>query len=173
MRKSDIVRRELARLETKHGRLTPDIVVDEARAADSPLHSQFDWDDLTAAHKHRLDTAREILTTYITVVIKDKTKRIVVPMYIRDASLPTGVQGYARTTAIRDRENAEMVLRAELDRIEGCIKRARAIADVLEARHPGIAQELELLLESALTVRAAVDGKRKRVSAKSAQAGHA
>lgn len=43
------------------GRLTPRIVLDEARPDTSPLHSGFEWDDLRAAERYREGQARLLL----------------------------------------------------------------------------------------------------------------
>jgi hypothetical protein len=47
-------RRELERLVSEHGKgLTEQIIMDEARSPDSPLHSLFEWDIVEAARKYR------------------------------------------------------------------------------------------------------------------------
>lgn len=38
--------------------VTPRLIVDEAKPVESPLHPHFDWDDASAADKHRLHEAR-------------------------------------------------------------------------------------------------------------------
>jgi hypothetical protein len=43
------------------GRLTPALVVDEARDPGSPLHSRFDWDDQTAGEAWRRHQAHELI----------------------------------------------------------------------------------------------------------------
>jgi hypothetical protein len=56
----------LAKIEKQAG-LTPENVVEDARAASSPLHDGFTWDDSEAAEKFRLDEARYILRAIIIV----------------------------------------------------------------------------------------------------------
>ena len=43
------------------GILTPEIVVDAARPATSPIHDRFEWDDLEAAERFRLRQAQQLL----------------------------------------------------------------------------------------------------------------
>lgn len=43
------------------GEVTPDDVVEAAKAADNPLHPHFEWDDEAAAERYRLDQARAII----------------------------------------------------------------------------------------------------------------
>lgn len=45
-----------------NGRLTPEMIIDDARREDSPLHCCFDWDDSIAANKWRLEQARNIIS---------------------------------------------------------------------------------------------------------------
>lgn len=47
------IRDALTCIYQQRGELTPQIVVDEARPADSALHSRFEWDDQTAAEEYR------------------------------------------------------------------------------------------------------------------------
>jgi hypothetical protein len=62
------------RLETlvSAGRVTPRMVVDDARPADSPLHQCFEWDDTRAAELHRESQARYVLRS-IRVVSDEGT----------------------------------------------------------------------------------------------------
>jgi hypothetical protein len=52
------------------GMLTPEAVVDDARAADSPLHSAFEWDDTRAADEWRKEQARYLIR-HVQVVIEE------------------------------------------------------------------------------------------------------
>lgn len=45
----------------EHGRLTAQLVVDEASDPESLLHSHFEWDDEVAAEQHRLAQARKLI----------------------------------------------------------------------------------------------------------------
>jgi len=53
------------------GTLTPNAVVEDARAGDSPLHPNFEWDDAKAAESHRLATARSLIAD-VVVVYRDE-----------------------------------------------------------------------------------------------------
>lgn len=56
-------------LRRKHGGfVTPELLVQEARAKASPLHVEFEWNDAKAADAHRLDQARYVLRTIVTTV---------------------------------------------------------------------------------------------------------
>lgn len=63
---ADKAGRELASIERKEGELTPTVVLERARSANSSLHDHFEWDDSKAAEQHRLTQAGELIRS-ITV----------------------------------------------------------------------------------------------------------
>ena len=52
---------ELFAIERRDGLATPEAVVTAAQDPTSALHPLFDWDDVSAAHKQRLQVARQII----------------------------------------------------------------------------------------------------------------
>lgn len=54
---------ELARLHSANGGLRPEEVVENARDPNSPLHSNFEWDDGKAAEEHRKSQARRLIAS--------------------------------------------------------------------------------------------------------------
>ncbi len=57
----------LEQLRQKHGELTADQVLTDARNPKSPLHDDFEWDDTAAAEQYRLAQARYILRSIVVV----------------------------------------------------------------------------------------------------------
>lgn len=134
----------LARIEEREGRLTPERVVEDARAEDSPLHSHFVWDDAEAARKHRLDQARALIRIRVEVRMNEVT--FMAPYFVREPERKE--QGYISVERARgDVETAREVLRTEMDRLIGSIKRARAVAAVI-----GLAGDMDEMLRHALEV---------------------
>lgn len=57
----------------RRGDLTPAILLDEARDPDHPLHSRFEWDDVTAGEAYRLiQAARIIRRVEVTLTNKNR-----------------------------------------------------------------------------------------------------
>lgn len=54
------------------GFVTPELLVDDARAEESPLHPCFEWDDTAAAMKYRLDQARLVLRSITVSIAEDR-----------------------------------------------------------------------------------------------------
>lgn len=64
----------LSRLASENGeRLTPRVVVDDARPLDAPLHPCFEWDDLKAAELHRENQARALIRS-VRVVTQERNE---------------------------------------------------------------------------------------------------
>ncbi|RHF51452.1 hypothetical protein DW674_06710 [Mitsuokella multacida] len=61
---------ELARIEKENGSLTPELVVDESREENAPLHPVFEWDDKKAAERYRVMQAGSLIRN-VTVKIEE------------------------------------------------------------------------------------------------------
>ena len=64
---------ELHRIQQKHGKITPVLVVNESKSIHSVLHSLFDWNDTSAAEKYRQQQARGIIDNIVVVNIDGRT----------------------------------------------------------------------------------------------------
>ena len=129
------IRQQLKQLESKHGRLTPEAVVREAKKPSSILHDEFEWDDKVAAQAHRIEQARGLIQTVFYSVTETNEAKAA-PYYVRDPSCAPNEQGYRSLTSLKDnREEAAAVLNAELLRIESLLTRLEVIAEVLGMRN--------------------------------------
>lgn len=63
------LRDQLQAIYDERGLLTPQLVLDEARDPDHPLHTRFVWDDAVAAERYRLEQAHELIQS-VKVVYK-------------------------------------------------------------------------------------------------------
>lgn len=69
---------ELDRIRRDNGELSAQLVVDESRPDEAPLHPVFEWDDAIAAEEHRKHQARTIIRS-IQVVDGDNPGE---PVYV-------------------------------------------------------------------------------------------
>lgn len=67
---AQIAGEELARIEKEKGSLTPEMVVDESREEDAPLHPVFELDDKKAAECYRIVQAGGLIRN-VTVKIEE------------------------------------------------------------------------------------------------------
>lgn len=129
--RSEEIKLILERLAAANGGcLTPEMVVQEASAEDSPLHDEFEWNDTKAGAAFRLEQARAVIRKVrIEVTVQEHT--FVVPAYIRDQSVPSSDQGYVHTLHIRsDADLKRDTFHSELGRALQVLRRVRDLAAV-------------------------------------------
>jgi hypothetical protein len=80
-RRKTAIKSELEKIRKKNTekKLLPDDVVDAAAHPDHPLHGDFNWDDTSAAHEHRLSQARELIRC---VILEDDATGKKMPAYV-------------------------------------------------------------------------------------------
>ncbi|SDD61387.1 hypothetical protein SAMN04488581_2666 [Mycolicibacterium neoaurum] len=102
----------------KHGELTPQIVVEEARPDTAPLHNRFEWDDEVAGEKYRLVQAAELIRSVRITFSDNKTgeRRYVRGFHSLRQAGDTERGGYAPTEEIVQDEIATKLLLNELKR---------------------------------------------------------
>lgn len=81
---------ELEKIANKHkGKLKAGMVVEEARNNKAPLHDYFEWDDLIAAEKWRIEQARYLIR-HIKVIVRykgeERAVRQFISLHIREGS---------------------------------------------------------------------------------------
>lgn len=54
------------------GRLTPEVVLEDARPEDSPLHPAFEWDDTVAAERYRKNQAQAMIQAVVIVASENR-----------------------------------------------------------------------------------------------------
>lgn len=144
-----IRQKAIAELE-KDGRVTAAALVEAARDRKHPLHGDFDWNDKSAAHKQRIEKAREIIAS-VRVIVTTSTQRISSVSYMRDPSMAPGVQGYISVARLQtDAEMAYATLQQEANRIAASVERARQYAAVVD-----LEDEIEDILRSIARLRSA------------------
>jgi len=139
---------ELERIrKANDGRLTADDVLKAAKNPKSILHKEFIWEDKKAAEIQRLERAREIIFTYATIIVVDKSRIIKAPLYVRDPNAASDEQGSISINPAEIAEDdARRVMFNELSRCESAIQRARNVVGVLASHYPNLSIELENLL---------------------------
>lgn len=122
----------------KHGELTPQIVVDEARPKGAPLHERFEWNDKLAGESYRrVQAAHLIRSVRIEYIDKSGESRDVRGFHaIRDAEPEKA--GYVPTEEIIQDELSLKILLKQCE---------RDIAD-LKSKY-GHLKEFALLLQEA------------------------
>lgn len=108
------LRDHLQSIYDDHRKLTPAIVVDEARNPEHPLHDRFEWDDSAAGEKWRHHQAHELITS-VRVAYKSSTGQ---PRDVRQFHAIRGQQGHVYEpveTVLRD-DVMTKILMADMER---------------------------------------------------------
>jgi hypothetical protein len=136
--RESIIAAELQRLAGEHGGvLQPSVVVESARDPQSPLHSNFEWDDTQAAHQWRLEQARNL----IRVVVRFEQvgdKAVPVRVFVSLSPDRKGDDGGYRLAVdvFSDAELRRQLLvdaRAEMQRFRNKYQSLAELAQVFEA----------------------------------------
>lgn len=130
-------------LEDRRGRLTPEQIVNEARAKDSPIHHFFTWDDSEAAEKWRIEEARELLKR-IKIVVQIEERIIRTVAYVHDPQQDTNRAGYVTVLKVRTQDAAGM-MKAELEAISFLLERSYGLSQVKAIELPGLAGKIMLI----------------------------
>ena len=83
----EIVGRHLEMLRKRNkGELTPEVVLDDAKHDNSPLHSFFEWDETEAARQYRLQQARGLIRAVVAVYARENKDPIKAKAYVHISS---------------------------------------------------------------------------------------
>lgn len=116
---------ELEKLANR-GELTAEKVVEEAKNANSPMHSWFEWDDTVAAQKYREHQARVLIGSI--VIYHEPEKKTRAFYVIKEEKSPV----YHHITEIRSDDLMKKRLAEQaLKEMEVWAKRYEEIADYL------------------------------------------
>lgn len=120
------------------GRLTPEMVLTDAKRKDSPLHAYFEWNNAKAAHQWRLEQARTLIRS-VTYTFNVEDRRVTSVAYVRDPTRPAREQGYIAVDRVRtESDMTRDILIREFTNIGGALQRVKAL---------GLAFELEQEVE--------------------------
>lgn len=145
MKKS--VQDHLIALHRQHGTLTPELVVEDAKKPNSPLHEMFEWDTDKAATAHWHDVARQLIRN-VRVTVVNEERVLKAPFFVRDPSLPHDQQGYTTVEKLRtDSDLARDAVAEECSRAAAAFRRAQEVATAV-----GVEADVQQLLQDTLSL---------------------
>lgn len=134
-------------LHRKHATLTPEIVVEDAKRPESPLHPLFEWDVGKAATAHWYEVARHLIRN-VRVTVVNETRTLRAPFFVRDPRLPNSQQGYTTIDTVRtDADMARDAVAEECSRAAAAFRRAVDVAAAV-----GVESDVRLLMEQTLAL---------------------
>jgi len=134
---------EVERIREKNdGLAAPAVIVDESRKKNAPLHPVFEWDDYTAAERHRRWQARQLVTAFRIEKI-DHGEGNDIPIYV--SVIKDEKRGYMPTDlAVGDEDTAAFVVREALTGLRAWQRRYEGI-DALSHAVSGVRDLIEKL----------------------------
>ena len=129
---------ELERVREFHGTLEAEILVEESRPKDAPLHEEFDWDNKKAGHKWRVHQARNIINVVTIRHLNPAVEEA--PAYVNITVGPAVDPEERHYAAIEDvlndpQQRADLVQRAleKLLRVQREFRHLRELAGIWSA----------------------------------------
>jgi len=112
---AEVVGKHFEKLEKEEGSLTSKIVLDSARAEESPIHSLFEWDDSVAAEQYRLRQATQLICN-LTVEVETEERPIECRAYMDVSEAKTGSFVNVKS-AFQVEETRDIVLKRALNEL--------------------------------------------------------
>lgn len=140
--------------DANSGEITPDMVVADAKRADSPIHEHFEARGLFNPEKcmevAQLNEARYLIRG-VPLRIKSDKRTLQVPRYVRDPSKGSKEQGYISADRIKsDEDRARDALIDMFKRVGSMVKTARDYGEyfALESELAELEQRIAALQEA-------------------------
>jgi len=132
-----VAEKEFARITERHGELTAEAIVSEARNRRNPLHQDFEWNDGKAAEKFRLQQAGDMMRALRIEYLTDRGQKVNTRLLINVAETKdSGTSYHHIKVVLSDREMRERAVDAALARLLA-VKREyehlKELADVFRA----------------------------------------
>lgn len=107
--------------------LTPKTVLDASRAAGTPLHEEFEWDDAAAAEQYRLHQAGHLIRCICTVTETGDGESSPVRAFFKT----TETDGYESISVVMKNENKlDQLLKKALKELESFERKYRQLSEL-------------------------------------------
>ena len=137
-KKAEDVGNELARINDKHGELTPAQIVEESKPKKALLHDVFEWNDQVAAEEYRIHQAR-LVVNCVTVVDENLPKTKPVQAFVSITVMNENEENERRYIPAREVTSNPKLLEQHLDHLKRRLKNIRiehaAFTELAEVWH--------------------------------------
>lgn len=139
---ADVVGKEFEKIEKQYGKLTNDLVLQNAEDEDSPIHELFEWDDAVAGHKYRLTQATQLIIN-LAFEPDEQTKPKPVRAYY-NVSEPDKKKGsfVNMKSAFSNPDSRDIILKRALRELESFKEKYQSITELA-----GVFSKIDELLE--------------------------
>lgn len=103
--------KELERIESKHGKVSAQLVLAESKSKKAPLHGCFEWNNDIAAEKYRLSQAGDIIRNLVVILDEYQQSEPVRAFVNVVSEAPTKTGDFINiVTAMKDKNSRAVVL---------------------------------------------------------------
>lgn len=131
---ANVVGGVVEKIESEHGAVTKELLLEESRPEDSATHSMFEWDNDKAAEKWRLEQAKQTINALRVVYVKPDKEKVTVKAFVNVSDFSNKAVFRNVDIALRDEDMREIYLKRIRSELEAYIKRNQdfeELADLL------------------------------------------
>jgi hypothetical protein len=148
-----VIGEELERIRERDGGITVDVMLEEARPEDAPLHPCCTWDDFAAAENWRKDELRRVVRSLKVVTSQQEEYRA----FVHCANPVSTEQGYYQRTevAVQNLDEYELVFKsaaARLGEAQRALSELKRVADSVQihqsVRRSAVAKADQALIQA-------------------------
>jgi hypothetical protein len=141
-----VVGRRLQYLMKKNGgKLTADVIVEDAVGINSPLHNLFEWDDTEAARKYRERQARDLLVSVRVLIEEDDGEEEPYRAFVNIIDEDDGSVYVDSVTAVCRDEYREQLLVRAVREINAWLGRYHELQELAELQKVAMVMKRALL----------------------------
>lgn len=143
----DDIKKELERIESEHGVIVPEAVVEAARDPGCPLHEHFTWDDSKAAESWRIVEARKLIARVRVEMVGQQQSTYNVRAFTHLSTDKTGYRSLSNITA--DASLSETLRRDLAKDLERLVSKYRSTVAVIN--EPALFETIDAYVAGLLT----------------------
>lgn len=130
---ADVFGQEMERLESEHGQITANMLLDSARSSESRIHNYFEWNDSIAAEKFRLRQASYFICALAIAEQPSENLKVNTPIraYMNVGTRSNG-EFVNTKAAISDESMREIVLKNALEELKRAQSKYRGLSELSE-----------------------------------------
>lgn len=142
---ANVVGSVVEEIESEHGEVTKEFLLEKSRPEESVTHGLFEWDDSKAAEKYRLEQSKRIINNLRVVYETKEEEKVAVKAFV-NVSEVTHKSRYRNVgSVLQEDDSREIYLKRIRNELEAFIERNRHIEELADI----LIEEAEILKKGA------------------------
>lgn len=139
---AETVGKEFEKIEKKYGKLTSDLVLQNAESEESPLHELFEWDDAVAGKKYRLHQATHLILNLVREDVEENKTPKPVRAYYNVSSDQKKGSFINVKSAFSNPDNRDIILKRALRELQAFKEKYENLSELA-----GVFTQIDKILE--------------------------